>query len=85
MALAPCTQKNGKVVHAFALEGNLDAHAIKSNTFEMEWPPGSGRQREFPEVDRAEWFTLAVAGEKINPAQRAFLDELKQKLDVLLD
>jgi len=81
VALTPCMQKNGKMVHAFALEGDLDASAITSNTFEMEWPPGSGKRREFPEVDRAEWFTLERAQEKINPAQQAFLLELRQKLD----
>lgn len=80
IALTPCTQKNGKIVHAFALEGDIDVHTIKSNTFEMEWPPHSGKRSEFPEVDRAEWFTLAAAREKINPAQRALLDELKQRL-----
>jgi len=80
IALAPVTQKSGKVVHAFALEGDLDASTIKSNTFELEWPPHSGRTREFPEVDRAEWFSLEVAAEKINPAQRALLLELVQRL-----
>ncbi len=82
IALTPCTQKNGKIVHAFAVEGDIDASAITSNTFEMEWPPHSGKRSEFPEVDRAEWFTLAAAREKINPAQRALLDELKQKLNL---
>ena len=81
IVLTPCTQKNGKIVHAFAVEGNLDASAITSNTFEMEWPPHSGKRREFPEIDRAEWFTLAAAAEKINPSQRALLDELKEKLN----
>jgi predicted NUDIX family NTP pyrophosphohydrolase len=81
VALTPCMQKNGKMVHAFAVEGDLDASAITSNTFEMEWPPGSGKRREFPEIDRAEWFTLEAAQEKINPAQRALLVELRQKLN----
>lgn len=80
VALTPCMQKNGKMVYAFALEGDLDASAITSNNFEMEWPPGSGKRHEFPEIDRAEWFTLTDAAEKINPAQRTFLEELKQKL-----
>lgn len=80
VALAPITQKSGKVVYAFALEGNLDARAIQSNTFEMEWPPRSGKQRSFPEIDRAEWFSLEAAAEKINPAQRALLLELVQML-----
>jgi predicted NUDIX family NTP pyrophosphohydrolase len=68
--------KSGKRVIAFAVEGDLDAGAIVSNTFEMEWPPRSGRRQAFPEVDRAEWFDLDEARERINPAQAAFLDQL---------
>jgi predicted NUDIX family NTP pyrophosphohydrolase len=60
--------------------GDLDAGAIHSNTFEMEWPPRSGRRAEFPEVDRAEWFALDEAREKINPAQVALLDRLRDAL-----
>ena len=74
--LGTVKQKSGKVVQAYALEGDLDADAIRSNTFTMEWPPRSGRQSEFPEVDRAQWFTLGEARERINPAQAAFLDRL---------
>jgi predicted NUDIX family NTP pyrophosphohydrolase len=74
--LGTVRQKAGKVVQAWALEGDLDPAAITSNTFELEWPPRSGRLREFPEVDRAEWFPLAEARERINPAQAAFLDRL---------
>jgi predicted NUDIX family NTP pyrophosphohydrolase len=74
--LGTVRQKGGKVVQAWALEGDLDAAAIRSNTFELEWPPRSGRRREFPEVDRAQWFALAEARERINPAQAAFLDRL---------
>jgi predicted NUDIX family NTP pyrophosphohydrolase len=74
--LGTVRQKGGKVVQAWALAGDLDATAIQSNTFELEWPPRSGRRREFPEVDRAEWFALAEARERINPAQAAFLDRL---------
>jgi predicted NUDIX family NTP pyrophosphohydrolase len=81
VALTPCMQKNGKRVQAFAVEGDLDTSAITSNQFEMEWPPGSGKRREFPEIDRAEWFTLEAAREKINPAQQALLVELRQKLN----
>jgi len=55
-------------------------NTIKSNLFEMEWPPHSGKRSQFPEIDRAEWFTLAAAREKINPAQRALLAELEQRL-----
>jgi predicted NUDIX family NTP pyrophosphohydrolase len=74
--LGTVKQKSGKVVQAYALEGDLDADAIRSNTFTMEWPPRSGRQSEFPEVDRAAWFGLHEARERINPAQAAFLDRL---------
>jgi predicted NUDIX family NTP pyrophosphohydrolase len=69
-------QKSGKLVCAWALEGDLDATAAHSNTFTIEWPPRSGRMQEFPEVDRADWFGLDAAREKINPAQTAFLDRL---------
>jgi predicted NUDIX family NTP pyrophosphohydrolase len=71
-------QKSGKVVRAWGLAGDLDAGAIRSNTFEMEWPPRSGRRASFPEVDRAEWFGLAEAREKINTAQVALLDRLDE-------
>jgi predicted NUDIX family NTP pyrophosphohydrolase len=76
--LGEIRQKSGKVVHGWALAGDLDADAIQSNTFTLEWPPRSGRMREFPEVDRAEWFELERAREKINPAQAAFLDRLAE-------
>jgi predicted NUDIX family NTP pyrophosphohydrolase len=59
------------------VEGDLDAATIRSNTFSLEWPPGSGKVREFPEVDQAEWFGLAAAREKINSGQRALLEQLK--------
>ena len=71
-------QKSGKVVHAWALGGDLDATTIQSNRFTTEWPPRSGRMREFPEVDRAQWFELGEAREKINPAQAELLDRLQQ-------
>ena len=67
---------SGKVVSAWALEGDCDASAIQSNLFAMEWPPRSGKMQEFPEVDRAAWFTLPAAEQKIHPAQRAFLERL---------
>jgi predicted NUDIX family NTP pyrophosphohydrolase len=76
--LGTVRQKSGKVVQAWALAGDLDADAIRSNTFELEWPPRSGRKAEFPEVDRAAWFGLAEARERINPAQAAFLDRLRE-------
>jgi len=75
--LGTVRQKSGKVVQAWALAGDLDADAIRSNTFTMEWPPRSGRQAEFPEVDRAAWFSLDEARERILPAQAAFLDRLR--------
>jgi predicted NUDIX family NTP pyrophosphohydrolase len=71
-------QKSGKVVRAWALAGDLDVDAISSNTFEVEWPPRSGQIKEFPEVDRAGWFPLDVAREKLNPAQSALLDRLER-------
>jgi predicted NUDIX family NTP pyrophosphohydrolase len=73
--------KSGKRVHAWALPGDLDAAAIVSDTFELQWPPRSGRVQAFPEVDRAEWFGLAAAREKLNPAQAAFVDRLADILD----
>jgi predicted NUDIX family NTP pyrophosphohydrolase len=72
--------KSGKVVLGFAAEGDLDAAAVESNTFEVEWPPRSGRRQSFPEVDRAEWFGLDAAREKLNPAQAAFVDRLEALL-----
>ena len=74
--LAPIKQKSGKIVRAWAFAGDCDPNQIKSNTFTMEWPPGSGRLSQFPEVDRAAFFRLAEAKEKINPAQIALLEEL---------
>jgi predicted NUDIX family NTP pyrophosphohydrolase len=68
--------KSGKQITAFAAEGDLDADAITSNTFTMEWPPRSGNTREFPEVDRAGWFDLETAREKLNPAQAELLVRL---------
>jgi len=78
IALAPVRQKSGKWVHAWALEGDCDPAAIRSNTFSVEWPPKSGKQREFPEIDRAAWFTIPEAREKILAAQAGFLDELER-------
>jgi predicted NUDIX family NTP pyrophosphohydrolase len=69
-------QKNGKEVRVFSGDGDLDVSAVVSNTFTMEWPPRSGRMAEFPEIDRAEWFPVDVAREKLNPAQAEFLDRL---------
>jgi predicted NUDIX family NTP pyrophosphohydrolase len=78
IALGTVRQKSGKIVRAWALEGDLDPEAIRSNTFVTEWPPRSGRRVEFPEVDRAAWFSLTEARTRINPAQAAFLDRLRE-------
>jgi len=75
-ALRPVRQAGGKTVHAWAVEGDCDAAAIRSNTFTIEWPPRSGRRQEFPEVDRAQWFDLAAARAKINEGQLGLLAEL---------
>ncbi len=74
--LGEIRQKGGKLVRAFALDGDLDVAHITSNTFALEWPPRSGATIEVPEVDRAEWFTLDEAGKKINPAQAELLQRL---------
>jgi predicted NUDIX family NTP pyrophosphohydrolase len=82
VSLTPQEQKSGKVVQAWAVEGDLNPEEIRSNTFEMEWPPKSGRKQEFPEIDRAEWFPVRIALQKINPAQATFIRELIEKLDI---
>jgi predicted NUDIX family NTP pyrophosphohydrolase len=74
--LGTVTQRGGKRVTAWAAEGDIDPAAIRSNTFTIEWPPRSGRTAEFPEIDRAGWFGLEEAREKINPAQAELLDRL---------
>jgi predicted NUDIX family NTP pyrophosphohydrolase len=74
--LGEIRQKSGKLVRAWALEGDIDASVVHSNTLEIEWPPRSGKQIEIPEVDRAEWFGLDAAREKINPGQAELLDRL---------
>jgi predicted NUDIX family NTP pyrophosphohydrolase len=74
--LGTVKQKSGKRITAYAAEGDLDADTISSNTFEMEWPPRSGRMQAFPEVDRAGWFSIEEAREKLNPAQAEFLVRL---------
>ena len=75
--LTSITQRGGKVVHAWAVEGDCDPARLRSNLFSLEWPPKSGKHQQFPEADRAEWFTVPVALQKINPAQRAFVTELE--------
>lgn len=78
--LTPLAQPSGKIVYAWATEGNVDATAVRSNTFKMQWPPRSGKWQEFPEVDKGGWFTVAEARVKLVPGQRGFLDELQRKL-----
>lgn len=73
-------QKSGKLVHAWAVEGDCDTSRVQSNTFAIEWPPRSDTQREFPEVDRAEFFPLEIAPTKINPAQAELLERLAKAL-----
>jgi len=80
--LGQITQRNGKVVHAWAFEGNCDPAALVSNPFTMEWPPHSGRVTEFPEVDRAEWMSLDQARQRILPAQIPLLDRLERLLSL---
>lgn len=81
-ALTSLTQPSGKVVSAWAIEGDLDAATVKSNTFSLEWPPHSGTMREFPEVDRGGWFDLPTARMKLQSGQRGFLDQLQQLLNL---
>ena len=74
--LSPIKQPSGKIISAWAVEGDCRADTIKSNTFTMEWPPRSGRQAEFPEVDRAAWFSIEQARKKILKGQIGFIEEL---------
>jgi len=76
-------QPGGKVVHAWAVETDCDAGAIRSNAFRLEWPPHSGQIQQFPEIDRAAWFDIATAREKIHEGQVGFLDELEARLKAL--
>ena len=76
VALPPLKQPGGKVVHAWLVEADLDADAVRSNAFALEWPPRSGKRCEFPEIDRAAWFPLDAAREKILPGQLPFLGAL---------
>lgn len=80
LPLTPRRQPGGKLVHAWAMRGDLDPTAVRSITFTMEWPPRSGRQQAFPEVDRAGWFGLPDARGKILKGQAPFLDELERLL-----
>jgi predicted NUDIX family NTP pyrophosphohydrolase len=80
LPLGELVQPGRKIVTAWAIEGDFDPSALKSNLFEMEWPPKSGRLQSFPEVDRAQWFPLEEAREKILPGQRPFIDRLLDRL-----
>lgn len=80
VALKPVRQSGGKMVYAWAMQGNVDAAAIKSNTFTLEWPPRSGKTQEFPEVDRAAWFPLPLARKKILKSQLPLLEQLEKIL-----
>ena len=83
--LTPLKQPSGKTIYAWTFEGDCDAEAIRSNTFSLEWPPRSGKIQEFPEVDRAEWFHLDRAIEKITKGQRGFIEELVNMLKASVD
>jgi len=76
-SLGQVRQRSGKIVRGYALEGNLDVGGIRSNDVAIEWPPRSGRTMYFPEIDRAAWFAIPLAREKILASQRAFLDRLE--------
>jgi len=76
--LKPVRQRSGKIVYAWAVHLDLNAAAVKSNTFSMEWPRGSGRMQEFPEIDRADWFNINLARRKILKGQLGLLDQLEQ-------
>ncbi|WP_439696449.1 NUDIX domain-containing protein [Mucilaginibacter sp. AW1-7] len=78
IALKPIKQKSGKIVQAYLVEGDIDAHNIKSNLFDIEWPPKTGKMQSFPEVDRAGWFTVDEARVKINAGQVGLVVELAQ-------
>ena len=81
LPLGDVVQRGGKIVSAWALEGDFDPATLRSNLFEMEWPPRSGRRQSFPEVDRAQWFSPDEAAQKILPAQGAFITRLLQALN----
>ncbi|MEP7345032.1 MAG: NUDIX domain-containing protein [Gemmatimonadaceae bacterium] len=76
LPLQPVTQRGGKRIVAWAFEGDFDPSQLKSATFSMEWPPRSGEQQEFPEIDRAAWFTVEEAARRINPGQAPLVEEL---------
>jgi len=77
--LSPLKQKGGKMVFAFAVEGDCEAEKMQSNTFEIEWPPRSGKKKSFPEADRGQWFSLSEARIKISASQLPLLEEIAAK------
>jgi len=81
IALTPCKPPGGKIIHAFAVEGEVDADKVQSNLFEMEWPPHSGKMQSFPEVDRGAWFGIDDARKRLHKGQLPILEELIAKLD----
>ena len=85
LELGSIEYKNKKRVLIWAIEGNLDATHTTSNTFKMEWPPGSGKTQEFPEIDRAGWYGIDEAAKKLVPAQAEFLERLAEKLGKKFD
>lgn len=80
--LTPIKQNSGKMVYAFAVQGDIDPETIKSNTFEMEWPPKSGKKQAFPEIDKGGWFNVPQAKQKLLEPQTALIDELAKKLNL---
>lgn len=85
ISMTPVKQKSGKIIYAFAHEQDFDVTKIKSNTFSMEWPPKSGKQQDFPEIDRGEWFNFEESKRKLNEQQATFIDELVQKLGINIE
>ncbi len=82
LSLGTIVQKGGKLVHAWAIEGDLDPLAAISNQFEMEWPPRSGQRQSFPEIDRVVWFEPAEARRRLKPTQVPFVDRLEEALAI---
>jgi len=78
--LSPVKQKGGKIIHAWAVKGDLDPLLIVSNSFPLEWPPKSGKWQQFPEINKGEWFAIDVAKQKINTAQALLINELQERL-----
>ncbi len=83
LPLKPVKYKNGKIVYAWAVEGDLDPSTLECNTFSLEWPPKSGKIIQVPEIDKVEWFTITVALKKIIPAQAPLIEELMTRISVV--